>query len=81
MNSTLEWKQVEAGLPDNDRLVLIHMPTASEPVWLGYRSEADLDNESAFTCGEAGQAWHLPEGQVITDKITHWAELPAPPAN
>jgi hypothetical protein len=62
----MAWTCVLDRLPDDDRTVLIYMPQASEPVWLGYLS-----------C-ESGE-WCLVEGFEPDHSVTHWMWLPEGP--
>lgn len=60
-----EWIAVGDRLPDDDTVVLVACPDASEPVWLGFYSE----NE-----------WVDPEYFRIIINVTHWMPLPELPA-
>lgn len=60
------WTPVEESLPDADLVVLVCVPKASEPVWLGY-----LD----------GEYWRYIDGTLIESdgiKVAGWSDLPAP---
>lgn len=60
------WTPVEESLPDADLVVLVCVPKASEPVWLGY-----LD----------GEYWRYIDGTLIESddiKVAGWIDLPAP---
>lgn len=57
---TITWHKASDTLPDSDMTVLVHSPSASEPVWLGYwdgRKWRDTD--------------HMEIGPVVA-----WADLP-----
>lgn len=62
---TIDWIPVQTRLPDDDATVLVHAPTASEPVWLGWRSPTGW-----YTVD------HVP---FDPDEVTHWAPMPAGP--
>jgi hypothetical protein len=52
--------------PDADQTVLIHMPTADEPVSLGYWT---------------GMQWMTVESYPLdAGDVTHWAAMPGGPA-
>jgi hypothetical protein len=60
------WTKVEDFLPDADLVVLVCVPAASEPVWLGY-----LD----------GEDWRYVDATLIERdgiKVAGWSDLPAP---
>lgn len=62
----MNWIPVSEHLPDDDTIVLVHVPGASEPVWIGfYVSEYD--------------DWVWAEGATIVEEVTHWMPLPEPP--
>jgi len=60
-----DWISVEERLPDDGVIVQVFAPGASEPVWLGY-----LEEDGEWYTGDGGTCY----------KVTHWRELPAPPA-
>lgn len=62
----MEWKRTDVNMPDDDVLVLVYVPDASEPlVWPAYCNE---DEE-----------WRYVDGGTCYP--THWMPLPEPPAN
>jgi hypothetical protein len=65
----MSWTPVKESLPDADTTVIVHCPTASEPIWLGYFGTVDLLDTPR---------WRDVEGMPI--KVTHWQHLPEPPA-
>lgn len=58
------WVPVEVEVPDDDRLVLVYVPE-TETRWPGFLTDGK---------------WHFGEGDEIERTVTHWSELPAPPA-
>ena len=62
------WNSAET-LPDSELTVIIHMPNATEPIWLGYHD---------------GEQWFTVEGTAVKDldgdgPVAHWMEMPDPP--
>jgi hypothetical protein len=66
-----EWIDCDKYLPDDDLLVLVHLPKRSDPVWLGYVSSGEEED---------GTCWVGPDGMRLTSEVTHWMELPEVPA-
>lgn len=64
--TSVEWVSVLDRLPDDAITVLVHSPTASEPVWLAY-----FDAEQLL--------WRWVSGEVVEELVAHWMELPEPP--
>lgn len=62
----MNWISVEDRLPHDDIVVMVYVPNASEPVWIGFYVSEDDD-------------WFWAEGVMIFDTVTHWMPLPAPP--
>jgi len=62
-----DWISAKDSLPDDDLIVLVNVPSASEPVWLG------------FISWEGYERWHWADGSVIYGIVTHWQELPEAP--
>ena len=60
---TVLWTAVEQSMPDSDTTVLIHAPTSSEPVWLGFHD---------------GEHWREVSGDIV-EGVRHWADLPLGP--
>lgn len=64
-----EWIAADQ-LPDSDTTVIICMPDAIEPIWLGYHD---------------GEQWFIVEGTAVSDlpdnqgEVTAWRELPELP--
>lgn len=58
------WHPVASQLPDADTVVLVHVPGADEPVWLGYWD---------------GDEWRYADAMPVTQPVTHWCEMPQPP--
>ncbi|ODU25018.1 MAG: hypothetical protein ABS95_01175 [Verrucomicrobia bacterium SCN 57-15] len=56
----INWKDVSKEMPDADTVVLIHSPTADEPVWIGYHD---------------GECWRE-VGSEQASNVTLWAHLP-----
>lgn len=57
---TIRWQR---GLPDADMTVLVYVPKATEPVWLGYFDGHDWRYVSAEVIDVPVKAWaHVPEG-------------------
>jgi hypothetical protein len=67
-----KWIDCDEYLPDDDLLVLVHMPRESDPVWLGYVSSGD-EEEDQDTC------WVGADGMRLQQEVTHWMELPEGP--
>lgn len=61
----IDWRNAAAELPDADATVLVSVPGADEPVWLGW-----LD----------GETWRYVDGAEIALPVQAWAELPGGPA-
>ena len=61
----LEWFSVGEQMPDDESTVLVCSPEGSEPVWPGFHDEA---------------GWHHVDLPATTIVVTHWAEMPAAPA-
>lgn len=61
----IDWRNAVAELPDADATVLVSVPEADEPVWLGW-----LD----------GDVWRYVDGSEIPVPVKAWAELPGGPA-
>lgn len=59
----MTWISVEDRLPDDDISVLVYVPDAPEPIWLGFY---DMDE------------WTWVDGGTNC-RPTHWMELPEPP--
>lgn len=65
LTATIEWHSVKDELPDDDITVLVHSPTAPDPVWIAYHE---------------GSSWyHITDYRYPFDDVTHWAHLPEPP--
>lgn len=60
------WNRVNERLPDDDQIVLVHAPDATEPVWLGFHHRET-------------ESWVWAEGADILEKVTHWMEIPEVP--
>jgi len=60
----LLWHPVAERLPDDEILVLAHMPAAAEPVWPAY-----LD----------GTEWRAANGWPLPEVVRHWADMPGGP--
>jgi len=61
---TVEWIAPAKALPDDDALVLLVLN--DDEVWPGYRD---------------GDIWRYIDAMpIITERVTHWMPLPAPPA-
>lgn len=59
------WIEASKQLPDSDLMVLVHCPTDSEPVWLGFHD---------------GTFWLTAEGDYLNEGfVAHWMNLPEPP--
>lgn len=61
--SNIAW-QPATNQPDADQIVLVYVPDASEPVWLGYYDDEQIQ-------------WFYDDGSVC--QPTHWMELPEGP--
>lgn len=61
----MDWKSVKEEMPDADSTVIIHAPKDDEPVWLGYFD---------------GSVWRGVHGGELFHRVSHWMELPEPPA-
>jgi hypothetical protein len=61
----MTWTPAKKQLPDDERTVLICVPSSDEPVWLGYLDE---------------DGWRYVDGMPVEGKVTHWMELPEMPA-
>lgn len=60
---TLHWRDAEGDPPDDEATVLIHMPGADEPVWMGYREDG---------------RWYVVDGwEALDHPVVRWAELPS----
>lgn len=58
----IHWRDAKTDPPDDETTVLIQMPGASEPVWMGYREDG---------------RWYVIDGWEPSDyPVTRWAELP-----
>ena len=67
LNEVINWHLARGGEtkePDEGLVVMVNVPEASEPIWLGY-----LD---------AGE-WRYPDGSLIEGDVEHWAEMPEGP--
>jgi hypothetical protein len=62
----MEWVNVADGLPDDDTIVLMHIPGEAEPVWTGFLSSIS---------GE----WVDPDSMRLMKQPSHWMPLPEPP--
>ena len=61
-----QWVPTEERLPDEDLIVLMAIDTPNgDPVWFGFM--------------EGGQ-WVYESGMRVVYPVTHWMEMPAPPA-
>lgn len=61
----IEWFPVCDGLPDDESTVLVCSPEGSEPVWPGFHDAT---------------GWHHVDRPATPIVVTHWAEMPASPA-
>lgn len=61
-----KWHSVLRRLPDANQILLVHVPSANEPIWLAY-----YDDEA--------EEWVWPTGGTVTGVVTHWMELPEAP--
>lgn len=61
IRETLWWHRPKEKLPDDETTVLVCVPNADEPIWLGYR--------------DAGK-WYWADGTRITQRVAYWAEMP-----
>lgn len=59
----IAWRGVHVELPGSDRTVLLHMPQADAPVWLGW-----------YDAKERG--WRLVDATLAPAEVAYWAELP-----
>jgi hypothetical protein len=67
----MNWIDASKELPDDEQVVLVHTPGASEPVWLGYVSwEYDI---------QEGVPWYLIDGSEPRYPVKHWMPLPEGP--
>lgn len=57
------WIPVERSMPDDDETVPLYAPTASEPVWPGYRD---------------GDVWRWAD-TFEAHGVTHWTAMPEGP--
>lgn len=64
MSETLNWIDASKDVPDENQTVLMFMPGADEPVWLGYLDEG---------------TWKLADGMDTDTVVSHWCELPEGP--
>jgi hypothetical protein len=66
----VNWQPVSTP-PDAETTVLLYMPKADEPIWLGY---LDFDEEKPL--------WRDVSSVGLRGRFapTHWAHLPEPPA-
>lgn len=62
--STIKWHPASEP-PDDDITVLLHHPSHSEPVWLGYRNDGRWMNVDGW--------------EIESSDVTHWAHLPVGP--
>lgn len=60
------WVPVAERLPDDEIVVLIHLPGRGEQVWMGYHEEDEWFSHDGYRLAE--------------DAVTHWMPLPFPPA-
>lgn len=63
MSETITWR-AECDRPDANMVVLVHCPTETDPVWLGYWDDNDA-------------TWRTCDGMLL--EVSHWAEVPAGP--
>ena len=61
---SIAWISTTESLPDSEIIVLISIPSPSEPVWFGYHD---------------GDQWRTSDGMSMAYEVTHWAELPEGP--
>ena len=68
----VNWQPVTSP-PDASTTVLLYMPKADEPVWLGYLE--------VYTDPDGLQLWRDVSGVGLRGRFrpTHWAHLPEPP--
>lgn len=59
----MQWISVEERLPDDGLTVLVAVPGASEPVWLGYYEDR----------------WYWENAEYVRENVTHWMPLPELP--
>jgi hypothetical protein len=64
MDETITWIAAQEVLPDSELIVLISIPSPSEPVWFGYHD---------------GDQWRTADGMSMAYEVTHWSELPEGP--
>lgn len=57
------------GAPDDDVIVLVQVPGASESVWVGYALRDD----------EGGVEWFYADSSRIELPVTAWADIPNGP--
>ena len=63
----LEWIPVNEELPDAEMMILVHVPGSDEPVDFG-----------AYV---GDTMWVYADGsEIIRETVTHWMDLPEPPA-
>jgi hypothetical protein len=63
-NEVIVWRDAEHELPDEEIVVLLFAPGASEPVWGGYLIHG---------------LWVWASGHPIVEPVVAWAEMPAGP--
>lgn len=66
MSELIHWVDVKDQLPDDETTVLIYSAKHDEPVWFGFYE---------------ANAWFLPDGMPLLARPTHWADMPAGPAD
>ena len=58
------WKDTNIERPDDNEAVLIYIPDADEPVWLGYLEDG---------------TWFEMDGFPVEGEVKAWCRLPDPP--
>jgi hypothetical protein len=65
---TITWHLASVDLPDAGLSVLMYLPAASDPIYMGYWDDDD-------------QAWVHDCGMRVKQEVTHWAEMPKGPTD
>lgn len=65
----MKWISIKKQLPETHNDYIEYLVSNGELIWLAARFKDNNDNIN----------WTLDDGDIIDD-VTHWAELPEPPA-
>lgn len=74
VTETITWISVGERMPDVERTVLLHVPEADDPIWVGY-----LDSDPDAGLSSPYEVWRWADGMRVAQRVTHWADLPAGP--